>query len=493
MKSTSIRSVLRITTALGLVLVVSACANWSTNEARPRPAYDLENQDERAAMLLDYCDKLHNSGDLYMAASICQRASETKPTDPAPLYTLAEIYKKLEAPEQAANAYRAALMINPEDFEALYGLAKIAIDTGNYEVAEAQLERALQINENDPRVYNAMGIVKDQKGEHAVAQALYRTGLLIDPDNVSLRNNLGLSLALSGDQAESIALLRGVAQEPRAGNVGGKNLAHAATYTAPPEVMAERDTADGPIEIRPATPDGGPTSGMEFAEGDELATAMSKPLHKPGAKVASEPGMAADTGATDMSSGPRSIGSAGGQVVSGAAPQQDLAARIGPEPTKYERDPAEPTSGQTAAMPATESDYLIQVGAYGSEKQAERAWKTVLASAEGLLDGLSREVVRADLGGDKGVVYRLRAGPLPDQAASEKLCGDLKGRGVGCFVVVPPKTGAKTAAKPAAKPATEITAEPRVEPEAMPKATKAPEPLTGDTKAEQPMPENPEG
>jgi tetratricopeptide (TPR) repeat protein len=189
----SIRSVLKVTTALGLVLVATACSNspkfWE--EPRPAPTVNLDDQDERAAMLLRYCDKLHKSGDLYVAASMCQRAFDTKPTDPAPLYPLAEIYKQIGATQQAANAYRAAIMINPDDFEAIYGLAKTSIDLGNYDVAEAQLERALQLNANDPRVYSAMGVVKDQKGEHGVAQALYRTGLLIDPDNVSLRNNLG--------------------------------------------------------------------------------------------------------------------------------------------------------------------------------------------------------------------------------------------------------------------------------------------------------------
>ncbi len=398
-------------------------------------------------MLLRYCNKMYSAGDLYTAASMCQRAFDTRPTNPAPLYTLAEIYKDLDAPEQAANAYRAAILINPDDFDALYGLAKTSIDQGKYDIAEAQLERALQLNDNDPRVYSAMGVVKDQKGEHGVAQALYRTGLLIDPDNVSLRNNLGLSLTLSGDQSESIAVLREVAREPKAGKVGSKNLAHAATYSAPAEVMAARDTADGPIEIRPAIPEGDEDSGKDFAEGDELASAMSKPLHKQGAKVAGEPGMS------------RSIGSAGVRPAKGATAQQDAAARMAPGPTKYQKEPTKPK----ARKPAAASGYLVQVGAYASEKHADRAWKMVLVSAKGLLDGLSREVVKADLGGNTGIVYRLRAGPLPNRAASKKLCGELSGRGVGCFVVASPKAVAKSAVKPKAEADANKAAEPKTE------------------------------
>ena len=35
---------------------------------------------------------------------------------------------------------------------------------------------------------------------------------------------------------------------------------------------------------------------------------------------------------------------------------------------------------------------------------------------------------------DKGTLYRLRAGPLENKAASEVLCKSLMDRGVGCLV-----------------------------------------------------------
>jgi Flp pilus assembly protein TadD len=472
MKSTrSIRSILSISTAMGLALVAAGCAGSDRWQANPGPKVNLEDQDERADMLLRYCNKLHKAGDLYAAASMCQRSFDTRPTDPAPLYPLAEIYKTLGSIQQAADAYRAALLINPEDFEALYGLAKTSIDLGKYDIAEAQLERALQLNDGDPRVYNAMGIVKDQQGQHDVAQALYRTGLLIDPDNVSLRNNLGLSLALTGDQAESVAMLREVASEPAAGSVGGQNLALAATYNAPPEVMAAKDTADGPIEIRTAGLDDEDGAETEFAEGDETAAAMSKPLRKEGAKVASS------------ASTSRSIGSAGGRV------QPDtgggVTARVAPKSSQYVKDTPKPTG----------KDYQVQVGAFRTQKRAERAWKAVMASSRDLLGELSHEVVMADLGQENGIVYRLRAGPLADRAASDKLCSDLKGRGLGCFVVQLPKHAAKAAEKPSAKLATdaETMAKPATDTKAMPKATGKPQPLTRGDKAEQPAPKKTEG
>ena len=75
----------------------------------------------------------------------------------------------------------------------------------------------------------------------------------------------------------------------------------------------------------------------------------------------------------------------------------------------------------------------MQLGAYKTANQAERAWRSITRATGGLLDGLSRDVVEADLGLGRGFGYRLRAGPLPDRAAGERLCGELKSRGVGCF------------------------------------------------------------
>jgi Flp pilus assembly protein TadD len=474
MKSTrSIRSILKVTTALGLALVAAGCSELSRYGADSRPTLNLDDQDQRAEFLLRYCNKMHEAGELYTAASMCQRAFESRPTDPAPLYPLAEIYKKLGAIQQAADAYRAAILINPEDFEALYGLAKTSIDLGKYDMAEAQLERALQINDGDPRVYNAMGIVKDQQGQHDVAQALYRTGLLIDPDNVSLRNNLGLSLALTGDQAESVAMLRGVAGEASAGTVGSRNLALAADYNAPADVMVARDAPDGPIEIR--------TADLDDEDGDELAAAPSKPLRKEGAKVA------------EMTPRSRSIGSA--EVKAQPEPAGSVTARVAPQTPRYVKQDPKPMA----------KGYKVQVGAFRSQQRAERAWKSVMAASKDLLGGLSHEVVRADLGAEKGVLYRLRAGPLSDRGAGDKLCTDLKGRGLGCFVVELPKTASKPAAKPAAKmdgkPAagakdtTKAKPAPGTKPQtkALPAATKKPEPLTSGGKAEQPMPKKTAG
>ena len=60
-------------------------------------------------------------------------------------------------------------------------------------------------------------------------------------------------------------------------------------------------------------------------------------------------------------------------------------------------------------------------------------------------------IVQADLGPDKGMVYRLRAGNMANKASADKLCAELSDRDIGCFVVrLPEATTAPVAAGTAA-------------------------------------------
>ena len=80
--------------------------------------------------------------------------------------------------------------------------------------------------------------------------------------------------------------------------------------------------------------------------------------------------------------------------------------------------------------------YRVQLAALRSNKDARREWTRLSTRHSGLLGRLRHSVVRADLG-DKGIYYRLRAGPLENKAAARTLCGELTKIKVGCLVVRP--------------------------------------------------------
>ena len=106
---------------------------------------------------------------------------------------------------------------------------------------------------------------------------------------------------------------------------------------------------------------------------------------------------------------------------------------------------AEQEPGQEQKIPRTtihpDGSYQVQIGAFNVREQAVSAWKRIWASSEDLLADLSPQVVGADLGRDKGIVYRLRTGPFADQAAAGELCSALQRRGVDCFVAQVPTRG----------------------------------------------------
>ena len=71
-----------------------------------------------------------------------------------------------------------------------------------------------------------------------------------------------------------------------------------------------------------------------------------------------------------------------------------------------------------------------------SEESARQEWSKLRKANNDLLGGLTAAWSRADLG-ERGIYYRIQAGPIADGAAAERLCGELKRRNVSCILVRP--------------------------------------------------------
>ena len=85
-------------------------------------------------------------------------------------------------------------------------------------------------------------------------------------------------------------------------------------------------------------------------------------------------------------------------------------------------------------MPRRRGAYLLQIGAYKSEAEANAAWKTYqVASTRRCLSGYAQDVKQVDLGA-KGTWYRLRVGVVREQGRSAaRLCDKLTAEGGACF------------------------------------------------------------
>ena len=80
--------------------------------------------------------------------------------------------------------------------------------------------------------------------------------------------------------------------------------------------------------------------------------------------------------------------------------------------------------------------FRVQIAATRDEPTAKSEFERLKKAHEDLLGGMSATVVKADLG-DKGIFYRVQAGPVADHDKAEKLCSELKKFAIACIIVKP--------------------------------------------------------
>ena len=127
------------------------------------------------------------------------------------------------------------------------------------------------------------------------------------------------------------------------------------------------------------------------------------------------PPVAAATG-TVANGAPRTLPGVG----PGVAP---VVAAPKPVPVKAETPPA-----------AVKGAFVLQIGAYKSQADADAAWKAYKAKHGALLASYGSDVQKADLG-DKGTWYRLRVAGFSDRDVASALCDRLKADGGGGCIV----------------------------------------------------------
>lgn len=88
---------------------------------------------------------------------------------------------------------------------------------------------------------------------------------------------------------------------------------------------------------------------------------------------------------------------------------------------------------EIAALPLSDS-YRVQIGAVRSRETAQREWLRLKRKNRDILGNLQLFIQRVDIV-NKGVYYRIQAGPMPDRVLAEFACGQLKARRVGCLIV----------------------------------------------------------
>jgi hypothetical protein len=75
----------------------------------------------------------------------------------------------------------------------------------------------------------------------------------------------------------------------------------------------------------------------------------------------------------------------------------------------------------------------VQLAALRTEADATATWNSIVSHCGGLLDGMTPQIVLADVPG-KGRFYRLRSAP-GSGVSPGGLCAKLHAQGVDCFAV----------------------------------------------------------
>lgn len=118
-----------------------------------------------------------------------------------------------------------------------------------------------------------------------------------------------------------------------------------------------------------------------------------------------------------------------------AAPAKPAAKAAAAEPKAAAAPkPAAPAKTAVAASEAAANGRIqVRLGSLRSPDAAREEWARLKRENADLLGNLKANAVRTDLG-DKGIYYRIEAGPFGDAAAAERLCGELKRRNHGCIL-----------------------------------------------------------
>jgi len=209
--------------------------------------------------------------------------------------------------------------------------------------------------------------------------------------------------------------------------------ADAATPKPAPEQAAQAAKVEPPAAVKAAPPTVAKAEPPPAAKPAAAPTPVTRP--EPAPKVAAAPPARPEpkpVAARPVTPPP---------VVNQAAPPPaapSTAATGAPRALPGVTTPATPApkpaaAAKTEAAPAAATgSFVLQIGAYTSQADAEAAWKTYKARHAALLSGYGPNVQKADLGA-KGTWYRLRIAGFADKDVAAATCDRLKADGGACI------------------------------------------------------------
>lgn len=414
----------------------------------------------------------------------------------------------------AQKQYRTGLEIASADASLRNNLGLSLALSGDYDAAIDLLRGLVQGDQTSPRYRQNLAMIYGLAGRPTDAETIAR----IDLSEQSVQNNLAYFEVLrSLDDRTRTAAVFGLnpvnvpsskraepPQKQSAAPVPAKPVAQAPA-AKPKPAAAETAPAAKVAKVAKAPP----TSLIPSENKTEKTTVTARPKSKPArtTRMAGDVTQPTKTPASDSKSEPAT-------PVKEKTPEKPVIwagtktdtpkpankpAKVPPKPALKTVKAAKPApAGKGRATPPpfqmgvelaasapvgwqTKTGYGVQVGSYRSETAAKTAWRELLAQQGDLLRDLGSATERVDLGRERGVYFRLRAGPVESRRAAMALCGRLELRGHGCMVT--PVSIAAPTVTPATPPANIAAVTPPAATKPAPAKPKAAPTVTAETPA----------
>lgn len=355
------------------------------------------------------------SGEIEQAASLFEQATLTDGRNVRAALGLGDTLLAAGRDLDASQAFERALKVQPDLPEAHYGYARAMIGIRRPEIAVDHLRRLTESRSGDTAALNALGVAYDLLGEHQLATEAYRQGLAVVPASVPLRNNLALSLALQEQFPEALEELRPIAEGPGSTRRTRQNLALVYGLQgdfAAAERLSRVDLASADLQGNLsyfATVRGLESPVLQaaaLAPTGELAWDQPRPQRQPEAKARRARG-------ADMVPPPSA------PVTAAPPAAQPSLSPVGPRPLA-------PSLGEVDASAMPVGGWFVSMGKFPDATAAGQHWQALRAKHAGALNGLGK-LASASSGPEP-----LLVGPLADEQAARRVCGELGADASSC-------------------------------------------------------------
>ena len=398
-----------------LVMGIGMVGCTTTYQLPQRSAEASARLPDAAASAGGYAEQAQQiaaKGDFDRAVELAEKAVELSPRDVGYRMILADLYMKNGRFLSAKATYADVLALQPESSRARFNLALTQIALGENMSATVQLDR-LAATESAAD----LGLAYALAGDVSRALSMLEPAVRSTGADARARQNLALAYALAGDwqRARTTA-----AHDLSPADLQGR-MEQWASFVRP---TASHDQVASLLGVTPIMDQGQPVRLALAPEPVQpvMQAAVEAPAPEPIQMASAEPVAA-----------PLPAAPATAPAVTYAEAAQTLVAPV-QAAIKPAALPASTPVATFAAPKARRSGagrYVVQLGAYKSEKMAEAAWSQV-SRRYGLGD---YSPVRATVSLEgKGTFHRLSVGGFMEQGEALRACRSIKEKGGACFV-----------------------------------------------------------